>query len=309
MRHDTSTSADGSVKGKNEGRKRVLASGAEEAAHELADGRLEVREGDPLVHGQPFQLRKGGRVAGVVRVAPVHHPGDDHAHGRLERLHHVRLRRRGVRAQDDALGQVEGVVHVGRGVVQRRVELAEVVLDRLHLRPRHAAEAQVAEDVADLVDHQRHGCTPPCQRRRPGRVKSMRGPSSAAPEKARLALVQERGQRLLDPVGLGAHAGRSPGESSPRRRRMPVRRPLAAQVLDAQRLQRLGALAGTRGRPRRPPPPGRAAARSVLRLRSSSSIRGSACRIRIPNLAAARGLATPNGVRVTGDRLQASNAG
>jgi hypothetical protein len=57
--HETSTSAEGSVKGKKEGGS-GSACRAEEAARELGDRRLEVDEGDPLVDGEPSICSKAG---------------------------------------------------------------------------------------------------------------------------------------------------------------------------------------------------------------------------------------------------------
>ena len=55
--------------------------GGEEAAGERREGRLEVDEGDPLVHGEAFDLLEHRRVGRVERVAAIHLSRDHDADG------------------------------------------------------------------------------------------------------------------------------------------------------------------------------------------------------------------------------------
>ena len=66
-----------------------------------------------------------------------------------------------------AVGRPEGVLHVGRRVVRREAELAEVVLLELDLGPVVHGEAEAHEHVDDLVAHDRDGVRV-AERRRPG---------------------------------------------------------------------------------------------------------------------------------------------
>ena len=59
------------------------------------------------------------------------------------------------------LGRPEAVLHVGRRVVRREAELAEVVLLALHLGPVVDGEAEAHEDVDDLVADARDGVRVP----------------------------------------------------------------------------------------------------------------------------------------------------
>ena len=90
-----------------------------------------------------------------VRVAAVDLARRDDAHRRLLREHRAHLHRRGVGAQqhraarpDGGLVDVEGVLHVARGVVRRDVERLEVVVVELDLRALGDLEAQPREDGA-----------------------------------------------------------------------------------------------------------------------------------------------------------------
>src|SRR5690625_6761969 len=58
--------------------------------------------------------------------------------------------------QEDTWGEVEGIVHISGGVIEWRIECSEVVPLGLGLRTAHASEAEPAEHLADLVDHDRH---------------------------------------------------------------------------------------------------------------------------------------------------------
>ena len=124
--HWASSSAEGSVNGKKLGRKRVRA-GAEEAAREVGQGRLEVHEADPFVDGEPFDLREHRRVRRIEEVATVDVPRREDANGRRPALHRSHLHRRRVRAQERPRTEVQRIVCVHGGMVRREVQRAEVV--------------------------------------------------------------------------------------------------------------------------------------------------------------------------------------
>ena len=81
------------------------------------------------------------------RVGPVHAPGHHHVDRRLLELHRAHLHRRGVGAQQHALGQVEGVLGQPRRVLGRMVERGEVVVVELDLGALEHREAEPHEDV------------------------------------------------------------------------------------------------------------------------------------------------------------------
>jgi hypothetical protein len=62
-----------------------------------------------------------------------------------------------VRAQERPLAEVQGVVQLHRGVVGGEIERPEVVPLRLGLGAERDGETQLAEDGADLVDHEGDG--------------------------------------------------------------------------------------------------------------------------------------------------------
>src|SRR5262244_1574419 len=125
----------------------------EHLAGEVIQGPLEIGHGDVAIHGEAFDLVEHGRVGGVGEVVPEDFAGADDAHGRPLRLHGADLHGRGVGAQHDVRGHMEGVLHVARGMVVGKVERAEVVVVRLHLGPLRHGEAEPLEDGDDLVLH------------------------------------------------------------------------------------------------------------------------------------------------------------
>ena len=129
---------------------------AEHLAGELEQHPLEVGERDVLVDREPLELPEHRHVRGVRSVGPVHAARHDDVDGRRLRLHRAHLHRRGVRAQQHALGQVEGVLRQPRRVLGRVVERREVVVVVLDLGALEDREAEPDEDVlhapADLRD-------------------------------------------------------------------------------------------------------------------------------------------------------------
>ena len=94
-------------------------------------------------------------VSRIRRVAAEHPPGRDNPHRRLMGLHHPDLHRAGLRAKNPPVGKIEGVLRVAGGMVRRRVERVEVVIDVLDLRPLRDDEPHPAEDRHALVGQHR----------------------------------------------------------------------------------------------------------------------------------------------------------
>ncbi len=111
---------------------------------------FEVGERDAPVDDQPLNLVENRRVGGVHLVGAVDPPGGDDADGRLLLLHHAHLHRRGLRAQQDVVGDIERVLRVARRVVLRHVQGLEVVVVVLHLRPLDNAEPHADENPLDF---------------------------------------------------------------------------------------------------------------------------------------------------------------
>src|SRR6185312_10276359 len=80
----------------------------EERADELGQGALEVGETGSLVNQQAFDLMEHRRVS-LVRIAAVDLARRDDADRRLATGHRADLHRRGMRAQQTAVAEVEGV--------------------------------------------------------------------------------------------------------------------------------------------------------------------------------------------------------
>ena len=76
------TSAQGSVKGKKDGKKRVRTLDPNKLLHGVVERALEVGEGDVGVDAEAFQLVEDWRVSGVRGVVAVHLAGNDDADGR-----------------------------------------------------------------------------------------------------------------------------------------------------------------------------------------------------------------------------------
>ena len=159
-----SNSADGSVNGKYDGRRRDVKLGAEERLGERLDRARQVGERDVAVDDEPLDLVEHGHVRGVGRVATEHAAGGDDVDRRRLVEHRADLHRRRVRAQDRAAG-----LSAGRRVVEeQRVELAsggmplahverlEVVPVGLDLRTLGDLEAEPDEHVLEPLPCLRH---------------------------------------------------------------------------------------------------------------------------------------------------------
>ena len=101
MPHCTSISADGSVNGKYDGRKRVR-DAPKNPLGETVERRLEIDEADAFVDAESFDLRERRRVRRVEEVAAIDGARDENANRRRVLLQRAHLHRRRVRAQQSA---------------------------------------------------------------------------------------------------------------------------------------------------------------------------------------------------------------
>ena len=116
--------------------------------------RLHVGERDALGDHQAFDLVEHRRVRDVVIVA-IHAARRDHRERRLAREHRADLHRRGVRAQQLAVREIEGVVHRARRMIVGDVERFEVVEVVFDLGTGLDFEAGLAEHLLDAQPHLR----------------------------------------------------------------------------------------------------------------------------------------------------------
>ena len=87
----------------------------------------------------------------VERVAAVDLAGDHDPDRRRVGLERADLHGGSVRAQHDAVAHIKGILGVERRVIVREVERVEVIALGLGFGAHGAGEAQLAEDLADLV--------------------------------------------------------------------------------------------------------------------------------------------------------------
>ncbi len=146
-----------------------LGVGAEERGKDVVKQRLEVADGHVLVDIEAFKLVEVGAVGGIGGVAPERAAGRHDAHRGRMLQHGADLHRGGVCPQEifftvdpagdvaeaRRVGKIERVLHVARGVSGRRVERVEAVEFSLHLRAIGDREADLAQDAAHLLAHQR----------------------------------------------------------------------------------------------------------------------------------------------------------
>src|SRR5439155_22777222 len=124
----------------------------EDAPAKRGERRLEIDERDPFVYREPLDLLEHGGVRRVERIPAVTAPRDDDPNWRWIALERPDLHRRGVRAQQHVAAQTEAVLRVERRMVLGKVQRVEVVALGLGFGADDAREAQLLEDVADLVD-------------------------------------------------------------------------------------------------------------------------------------------------------------
>ena len=129
----------------------------EERLAEFLQHPLQVGERRRFVDHQPLDLMEHRRV-GLVGVAAIGAAGADDADRRLLRQHRAHLHRAGVGAQELAFavgvgGEEERVVHFARRMAGREVELGEIVVVALDVRPFGDRKAHVGEDRGEFVEH------------------------------------------------------------------------------------------------------------------------------------------------------------
>ena len=223
----------------------------EERLEEGLERPLEVAEVDVAVDHQPFDLVEHRRVGGVAvgAVDPARRDDPQRRAVRHHRAHLHRARcacaaasRAAVRVRR-LVGEIERVVHRPRRVALGHVERGEVVPVVLDLGPGGDREAEVGEDLGELVHHLadrvdrapaalpapaasgRASRSPAALRARP-----LPAPPCAPPARRR---PPSRSAWIAGAFGLAAPRGH-------RAERLEQRRDAAllAEVLDAQRLER-----------------------------------------------------------------------
>ncbi len=146
------------MKGKYDGRKRVVIPSPNICCGEVVEGALEVGHGDALVDDEPLDLVEHRRVRRVVLVGAEDPARADHVDRRGPGQHGACLHRRGVGAQHQVVvGRVgpEGVLHGAGRVVGAEVEGVEVEPLGLEHRALGDLPAHGHEEVGDVVGHQR----------------------------------------------------------------------------------------------------------------------------------------------------------
>ncbi len=110
-----------------------------------------------LVDHEAFELVEHGRVGGI-GIDAIGAAGRDDADRRLLVQHRAHLHGAGMRAQHMARAvglflQIEGVVHLPRGMIRRDVELGEIVIVEFDIGAFGDGEAQIGEDRGHFVEH------------------------------------------------------------------------------------------------------------------------------------------------------------
>src|SRR5262245_15955098 len=131
-----------------EAHRRVL---MEEPAGEVAQRRLEVDEADALIDGETLDLLEHRCVGRVEWIAAIHLARNHDADRWPIRFEGTDLHRRRVRAQQELRTDVERVLRIQRRMVFGEVERIEVIALGLDFGPHRAREAELTEDLANLV--------------------------------------------------------------------------------------------------------------------------------------------------------------
>ena len=87
---------------------------AQKLAKKKFERPLEIGDRNLPIHDETLHLCELGKVGGIDLVAPIGSAGSNHAHRRSLRFHHANLDCRGVRPEQPAVGQIEGVQLVAR---------------------------------------------------------------------------------------------------------------------------------------------------------------------------------------------------
>ena len=130
--------------------------GTEQLLHEGVQRTLQVAQRDALIHDQTFHLVEHVAV-GSVGVRAEDAARDEHLDGRLLAVHGADLAAGSLGAEQELIGQVEGVLHIAGGMVLRDVQAGEVVVVVLDLGGICHSKAHAREDVDDLVGDEGQG--------------------------------------------------------------------------------------------------------------------------------------------------------
>ena len=95
---------------------------------------LKVSHSDAVIDHKPLKLMEQRGVRGVHIIGAVHTSGRDYTYRRLLLFHDPYLNRGGLRAKQNVVGDIKGVLSVTRRVILRNVERLEVVVIVLDLR-------------------------------------------------------------------------------------------------------------------------------------------------------------------------------
>ena len=133
-----------------------------------------MRDGDVAIDHHAFELIEGVLVGGVHVFVAEGAAGRDHAQGRTQALHAAHLHRRSVGAQQIAVGQPEGILHVARGMVGGDVQRVEIVIFVFHFGAIQHGETERDEEVLDFGLDLRDGM----QMARAGRARAGSDPAT-----------------------------------------------------------------------------------------------------------------------------------
>ena len=150
--HVVSTSALGSVKGKNEGRNRTAWRGPKSSRHIPCSIPLRWPKWIPSPIMRPSIWWNMIRVARIDRIAPIGFARDDDRNRRRVGLHRPDLHRRGVRAQHQIRPDVKRIEPLARRMIRRDVQRIEVVVVRFDLVAEDDREAAPLEVAARILD-------------------------------------------------------------------------------------------------------------------------------------------------------------
>ena len=129
---------------------------SEHGEKKLRQNPLQIGERYAGINHEPFHLMEHGRM-GYVRIPPVNRARRYYPKRGLALLHDPYLNRRRVSPQEKFAFEVEGVLHVSRGVVFRDVKGLEVIIIRLDLRTFGYVETHGREYGLYLLHDGRYG--------------------------------------------------------------------------------------------------------------------------------------------------------
>ena len=129
---------------------------AEYVARELVQHALQIAQRDVPVDDKAFHLVEHGRVRRVV-VRAEHPARAEHLDGRFLLLHQPDLPRARLRAQQEIVRDIEGILHVAGGVIGGRIERREVVVVVLDLRPFKDLKPHAREHIDEHIFDARDG--------------------------------------------------------------------------------------------------------------------------------------------------------